>query len=336
MRIILAPMEGLVDAPIRETLTGVGGIDRCVTEFIRVTHGMLPPRIFYKFAPELDNQCQTRVGVPVAVQLLGSDPGQMALHGARAAELGARQVDINFGCPAKTVNKHKGGCVLMREPELMHGITAAVRQAVPSGIAVTAKMRLGYDDRSMGPACAQALEAAGASEVVVHARSKVDGYKPPAYWEEVARVREGVNTLVIANGDIWTVADYWRCREVTGCEDVMIGRGLIARPDLARQIRASQRGEVVPDLGWSEVVTLIEDYAAALQTRLQDRFVTGRIKQWLNYLRGGYTEAGMLWPSARKIRDVAPMLACLNQPVHVPLSGRAMAFGGDGMCVAGR
>ncbi|WP_150913920.1 tRNA dihydrouridine synthase [Marinobacter halotolerans] len=315
MRIILAPMEGLVDAPIRETLTGVGGIDRCVTEFIRVTHGMLPPRIFYKFAPELDNRCQTRVGVPVAVQLLGSDPGQMALHGARAAELGARQVDINFGCPAKTVNKHKGGCVLMREPELMHGITAAVRQAVPSDIAVTAKMRLGYDDRSMGLACAQALEAAGASEVVVHARSKVDGYKPPAYWEEVARVREGVKTHVIANGEIWTVADYWRCREVSGCDDVMIGRGLIARPDLARQIRASQRGEVVPDLVWSEVVTLIEDYAAALQTRLEDRFVTGRIKQWLNYLRGGYAEAAILWPNARKIRDVAPMLACLNQPV---------------------
>lgn len=316
MRIILAPMEGLVDAPIRETLTGVGGIDRCVTEFIRVTHGMLPPRIFYKYAPELDNRCQTRAGVPVAVQLLGSDPEQMALHGARAAELGAGQVDINFGCPAKTVNKHKGGCVLMREPELMHGITAAVRSAVPANIPVTAKMRLGYDDRSMGAACARALEAAGASEIVVHARSKVDGYKPPAYWEEVAKVREAVTAHVIANGEIWTVADYWRCREVTGCDDVMIGRGLIARPDLARQIRASQRGESVPEFSWPEVVALIDDYAAALKTRLEDRFVTGRIKQWLNYLRGGYSEAQALWPAARKIRDVPPMLACLKQPVR--------------------
>jgi tRNA-dihydrouridine synthase C len=315
MRIILAPMEGLVDAPIRETLTGVGGIDRCVTEFIRVTHGMLPPRVFYKYAPELHNHSMTEVGTPVAVQLLGSDPQQMALHGVKAAELGANQVDINFGCPAKTVNKHKGGCVLMREPELMHGIVAAVRQAVPANVPVTAKMRLGYDDRSMGLACAQALEAAGAEEIVIHARSKVDGYKPPAYWEEVARVREGVNAHVIANGEIWTVADYWRCREVTGCDDVMIGRGLIARPDLARQIRASQRQEVVPDLIWPDVVSLIEGYAAALQTRLEDRFVTGRIKQWLNYLRGGYAEAEVLWPHARKLRDVAPMLACLQQPV---------------------
>lgn len=315
MRIILAPMEGLVDAPIRETLTKVGGIDRCVTEFIRVTHGMLPPRIFYKYAPELHNQARTEVGTPVAVQLLGSDPEMMGRHGAKAAELGASQVDINFGCPAKTVNKHKGGCVLMREPDLMYEITAAVRRAVPTDVLVTAKMRLGYDDRSMGVACAQALEAAGAGEIVIHARSKVDGYKPPAYWEEIARAREAVSCHVIANGEIWTVADYWRCREVSGCADVMIGRGLIARPDLARQIRASQQGESVPDMTWPEVVQLVRHYARALQTRLEDKYVTGRIKQWLNYLRQGYPEAEALWPSARKHREVAPMLACLDQIV---------------------
>ncbi|MDC0663540.1 tRNA dihydrouridine synthase [Marinobacter sp. SS21] len=312
MRIILAPMEGLVDAPIREILTGVGGIDRSVTEFIRVTQGMLPPRIFYKYAPELHQGARTQAGVPVAVQLLGSDPVMMARHGAKAAELGARQVDINFGCPAKTVNRHKGGCVLMREPELMHHITASVRAAVPAEVSVTAKMRLGYDDRSMAVACAEALAAAGAAEIVVHARSKVDGYKPPAYWEEIARVREAVTCQVIANGEIWTVADYWRCREVTGCDDVMIGRGLITRPDLARQIKASQAGETVPVMRWSEVVALIKAYGAELEPRLGDRYVTGRLKQWLNYLRKGYPEAEAVWPQARKIRDVAPFYGCLE------------------------
>ena len=318
MRIILAPMEGLVDAPIRETLTKVGGIDRCVTEFIRVTHGMLPPRIFYKYAPELYNNALTEVGTPVAVQLLGSNAEMMGRHGAKAAELGAGQVDINFGCPAKTVNKHKGGCVLMREPELMYQITAAVRKAVPADIPVTAKMRLGYDDRSMGVACGQALEAAGASEIVIHARSKVDGYKPPAYWEEIARVREAVNSHVIANGEIWTVEDYWRCRKVSGCDDVMIGRGLIARPDLAAQIKASQSGETRDPMSWAEAVVLVREYAAALQTRLEDKYVTGRIKQWLNYLRQGFAEAEALWPQARKIRGVAPMLACLDQTLDLP------------------
>lgn len=324
MRIILAPMEGLVDAPIRETLTKVGGIDRCVTEFVRVTHGLLPPRVFYKYAPELHNQSLTRVGTPVAVQLLGSDPEQMGVHGARAVELGATQVDINFGCPAKTVNRHKGGCVLMREPELMHEITAAVRRAVPAHVPVTAKMRLGYDDRSMGVACGQALEAAGASEIVIHARSKVDGYKPPAYWEEIAKVREAVSAHVIANGEIWTVADYWRCREVSGCDDVMIGRGLIARPDLARQIKASQLGEEVSDMTWLEAVALVREYAEVLQGWLEDRYVTGRIKQWMNFLRQGFPEAEAIWSQARKIREVAPMLACLEQgPKNTGVSTRA-------------
>lgn len=315
MRIILAPMEGLVDSPIRECLTQVGGIDRCVTEFIRVTHGMLPPRIFYKYAPELHNRCQTRAGVPVAVQLLGSDAGQMALHGARAAELGAPQVDINFGCPAKTVNKHKGGAVLLKEPELLYQITSAVRQAVPADIPVTAKIRLGYEDRSMGIACGQALEAAGAAEIVIHARSKADGYKPPAYWEDVALVRESVATQVIANGDVWSVKDYWRCREVSGCDDVMIGRGLISRPDLAVQIRASQSGQVLAPMSWAEVVVLVKDYGRALQGHLEDKYVTGRIKQWLNYLRRGFVEAEAVWPQGRKIRDVAALFACLEAAV---------------------
>ncbi|MDX1633907.1 MAG: tRNA-dihydrouridine synthase [Marinobacter sp.] len=311
MRIILAPMEGLVDAPIRETLTQVGGIDRCVTEFIRVTHGMLPPRIFLKYAPELPNQCRTRSGVPVAVQLLGSDPHQMALHGARAAELGAPQVDINFGCPAKTVNKHKGGAVLLKEPDLLYRITAAVRAAVPDHIPVTAKMRLGYDDRSMGVACGQALEAAGAAEIVIHARSKVDGYRPPAYWEEVGRVREAVQTHVIANGEIWTVEDYWRCREVSGCDDIMIGRGLISRPDLAAQIKASQRGATLPAMTWAEAVELVRGYGQALQGHLEDKYVAGRIKQWLNYLRRGFAEAEAVWPQARKIRELDALYATL-------------------------
>lgn len=313
MRIILAPMEGLVDAPIRETLTRVGGIDRCVSEFVRVTQGLLPERVFYKYAPELSNLARTRAGTPVAVQLLGSDPEQMGLHGLKAVSLGATQVDINFGCPAKTVNKHKGGCVLMREPEQMHNIVSAVRSMLPSDVLVTAKMRLGYDDRSMGVACGQALDAAGASEIVIHARSKVDGYRPPAYWEEIAKVREAVSSRVIANGEIWTVADYWRCREVSGCEDVMIGRGLIARPDLARKIKASQLQVEIPDMGWYEAVSLVQEYASVLQGWLEDRIVTGRIKQWVNLLRQGFPEAEALWPQARKFREVVPMLACLNQ-----------------------
>ncbi len=303
MRLFLAPMEGLVDCYIRELLTAVGGIDRCVTEFIRVTRGQLPPRVFYRFAPELRQGSVTRAGVPVAVQLLGSHVSQVAWHAARAVELGAPQVDLNFGCPAKTVNKHKGGSILMREPDLMHALVSAVREAVPAEIPVTAKMRLGYDDRSMGVACGEALADAGADEICIHARSKVDGYRPPAYWEEIARVRERVSVPVIANGDVWSVADYWRCREISGCDDVMIGRGLVAQPDLARQIKASQAGEPCDPMPWRDVVPLLIDYSQTLQTFLEPRYVTGRIKQWLNYTRRPYAEADAAWSQVKRMND---------------------------------
>jgi tRNA-dihydrouridine synthase C len=92
---------------------------------------------------------------------------------------------------------------------------------------------------------------------------------------------------------------------------------LIARPDLARQIKASQQGVNVPDMTWPEAVALVREYATVLQGWLEDRYVTGRIKQWLNFLRQGFAEAEILWPEARKIRQVAPMMACLEQQVPV-------------------
>lgn len=111
MRILLAPMEGLVDDLMRELLTSMGGIDQCVTEFVRVTSHLLPSKTFYRLCPELLQGGRTAVGVPVSVQLLGSDPACLADNAARAAELGALAVDLNFGCPAPTVNRHCGGAV---------------------------------------------------------------------------------------------------------------------------------------------------------------------------------------------------------------------------------
>ncbi len=145
MQIALAPMEGLVDEILRDLLTQVGGIDWCVTEFIRITNRLLPLATYEKYAPELASGSMTRAGVPMRVQFLGSDPVCLAENAAYACTLGAPVIDLNFGCPAKTVNNSKGGAILLNEPELLHSIVSHVRRAVPSSIPVTAKMRLGYD-----------------------------------------------------------------------------------------------------------------------------------------------------------------------------------------------
>ena len=299
MRILLAPMEGLLDWTLRDTLTRVGGIDLCVSEFIRVSGTVLPGRAFRRIVPELEHASRTPAGVPVRAQLLGSDPACMADNAARLAGLGPAGIDINFGCPAKCVNRHRGGAVLLNEPELIHAIVRAVRRAVPDDMPVTAKMRLGYDDPNQALDCALAMAEGGAAELVVHARTKADGYRPPAYWERIAPLKAALSIPVVANGEIWSVADYQRCRAESTCDDVMLGRGLIANPALALQLRNAR----TTALGWSELQPLLRHFWGLVETQVEPRHRAGRLKQWLNYLRRQLPEAEALYARIRTIND---------------------------------
>jgi tRNA-dihydrouridine synthase C len=168
----------------------------------------------------------------------------------------------------------------------------AVRQAVPAQQAVSAKMRLGLHDDSRAEACALAMEAAGASEIVVHARTKRDGYRPPAYWERIADIRAVVRLPLVANGEIWTVADAQRCREVSGCQSLMLGRGMVANPGLAQAIRQVEGGQPEPTLlSWPHVLDLIEVFWHQVMLHLERDQQTGRLKQWLSLMRRVFPQA---------------------------------------------
>ena len=307
MNILLAPMEGLLDFALRDVLTRVGGVDRCVSEFIRVTDQLLPERVFYRIVPELRNGGLTPAGVPVRAQLLGSDPECLADNAARLASLGPAGIDLNFGCPAKIVNRHGGGAALLQEPELLERIVAAVRRAVPADMPVSAKMRLGFNDDSLALDCAQALAAGGACELVVHARTKAHGYRPPAYWERIADIRTAVNLPVVANGEIWTVDDALRCLEVSGCTDLMLGRGIVTDPGLALAVRyAVERSTSGNDAnlpGWPDMQPLLHVFWGLIEAHIEPRHRAGRLKQWLNFLRRRFPEAEEAYQSVRTITD---------------------------------
>ncbi|TGK82415.1 tRNA dihydrouridine(16) synthase DusC [Leptospira noumeaensis] len=287
MRILLAPMEGLLDYRLRDTLTQVGGFDECVSEFIRVNDTLLPSHRFYRYVPELYENSRTKSGVPVKVQLLGSDINCMAENASKVASLGAYGIDINFGCPAPTVNRNRGGAALLKEPDQMFAIVKAIRKAVPLEIPVTAKMRLGYDSTEQALVCAKALEEGGAEEIVVHARTKTDGYKPPAYWDWIHKIGSTVKVPLVANGEIWTEEDAIRCKEISGCKDIMIGRGAVANPALALMIR----GERKENLSWDEIKRILHRYWQSLESDMEVKSRAGRIKQWLHYLSRQYPEA---------------------------------------------
>lgn len=317
MRIMLAPMEGVVEHHVRDILTRIGGLDGCVTEFIRVTDQKLPYKVFYKYAQELESNSRTPNGTPVKVQLLGSNPEPMALNALELVKYGAQAIDLNFGCPAKTVNAHEGGACLLRQPDRVYSIIKAVRDAVPTTIPVSAKIRLGYEDRSSYLDNAQAVQAAGANELTVHARSKADGYQPPAYWHYIADIRAALTIPVIANGEIWTVEDYLRCREQSHCDDVMLGRGLLACPDLARQIKAHLSNEAYEPLSWSDICQMLFDYYLTTTPLYDERNCGNRVKQWLMYLRRQYPQADIFFEAVKRKSAPADIENCFQEALAI-------------------
>ncbi|PKG86174.1 tRNA dihydrouridine(16) synthase DusC [Colwellia sp. 75C3] len=308
MRVVLAPMEGVLDYRMRDLLTQVGSYDLCVTEFIRVVDQVLPERVFHRYCPELIDadiygSC-TKAGTPVRVQLLGQYPEYMAENAAKVIELGSSGIDLNFGCPSKTVNKSRGGSILLKDPENLYQIIKAVREAVPSDTIVSAKIRLGYEDKTLAIENAQAVEAAGANELTVHARTKVEGYKPPAHWQWIAKIKNAINIPVIANGEIWNLEDAIKCREASGCKDLMVGRGALTIPNLGQVIK--QESDIMP---WLEVLAILSAYTEFDTHGDNNKYYCNRIKQWLKYLKNHYQEADALFDEIRRLKTAEDIKA---------------------------
>jgi tRNA-dihydrouridine synthase C len=291
-------MEGITDAPMRAMLTEIGGFTHVVSEFIRVSQTPVPRRVFRTEIPEAACGFKTEAGISVQPQLLGGHPERVAASAAAAIAIGAPGIDLNFGCPAPTVNRNDGGATLLKYPERLEAIVRAVRDAVPSHLPVSAKLRLGWDDPSAVVENAKRAEAGGASWIAIHARTKVNGYQPPVYWEWIARAKEGVSVPVVANGDIWRLEDFKRCREITGCEHYMIGRSALADPWLAHRIARELSLEKVtsplPEAEDLEAWLPNLHRFAELSARFSDRdtkdgkYCTRRLKQWLRYSAGTF------------------------------------------------
>jgi len=209
------------------------------------------------------------------------------------------------------VNNNRGGAVLLKDPENLYQIVSAVKKAVPKEAIVSAKIRLGYEDKTLAIENAQAIEAAGANELTVHARTKLEGYKPPAHWHWIAKIKQNINIPVIANGDIFTFDDAQRCREITRCNDLMVGRGALMLPNLAQVIKQSvtqpitkamEEAQDVKAMPWPKVQELLLDYSQCETYGDKSKYYPNRIKQWLKYLKLQYVEADILFQEVRTLK----------------------------------
>lgn len=311
-QIILAPMEGVLDYTVRELLTEINDIDYCVTEFVRVTHHRLTKRTFYRLCPELYHQSKTKSGTPVRVQLLGQSPELMAENAAYAIELGSNGIDINCGCPAKTVVGSQGGAYLLKFPEIIYQIVKQVRATIPSTQRLSVKIRLGFDDKSRCFEIADAVAQGGANEIVIHGRTKQDGYQSDKIdWLTIGQITQRLSIPVIANGEIFNPIDAQLCIKQSHTKRIMLGRGILAAPNLANQIRYGE-----PLLPWHRVLQILTQYAKseALEELASSKplYHSARIKQWLSYLKLYYPEAVSLLQQIRRLKTQQEMIAGLT------------------------
>ncbi len=308
--IILAPMEGVIDALMRDLLTSINDYDLCVTEFVRVVKGLVPNHVYKKVCPELLSDGKTPSGTPVRVQLLGQHPQWLAENAVRAIDLGSPGIDLNFGCPAPTVNKSKGGAMLLKTPETIHEIIKQCRKAVPKAYDVSAKIRLGWEDTQQFTEILDAIEQAGASSLAIHARTKKQGYKAPAHWQYISFATQKLSIPVIANGEIWTKSDADKCQEVANTNKLMLGRGALAVPNLANVIKHGEQ-----PYSDNQLISFLMHFCHRVPASAKPHYLSSRLKQWLKYIKLQYPIAQLIFSELKYLHDTEEILDYLQKKI---------------------
>ena len=309
----LAPMEGVTDDVMRELFAAMGGVDYVVTEFVRVSEQVLSKRALRNEAPELERGCRV-ANKPVHLQLLGGDPGRVAESAHVAFTIGAQWIDLNFGCPAPTVNRHDGGATLLKDPRRVFAVTRAVRDRLGPHVHVSAKVRLGWDDPDAIDEIAAAVEEAGASLLTVHGRTRTQGYAPPADWSRIGRARARVKIPVVANGDLVSLDAVAQCQRESGCTRFMLGRGALATPELFLQLRGACDGP------WPAHarLALIDRYIEACLSRGpgRERLALNRAKQWLRAMSGADARALAVFDRCKREAELETFRPRLNEGIQ--------------------
>lgn len=273
--LILAPMEGVGDRSFRKAMAAVGGFDEAVTEFLRV------PRNAHVKSLAAVYQADELSPIPLAAQLMGSDPELMAAMAQEIESRGAKRIDLNCGCPSNTVTGRGAGSSLLKEPSFLYNVAKAMVQAVK--VPVTIKMRSGYEDTTLFKENLLAAQESGVRFITLHPRTKKDGYGPPARWDLIAEAKALLTIPIVGNGDITSVESALKMLRETRCDALMIGRMSVTNPFIFHQIRA-HFSQTSYQPNWQTMENYFQAYVQEIPDHMPARNKINKLKQLFSFL----------------------------------------------------
>ena len=306
-KIVLAPMAGICNSAFRRICKDMG----CGLIYAEMVSDKA---IFYNNQKTIDMLYMTEEERPIVQQIFGSDKESFVAAAKYIYEnMKPDIIDINMGCPVpKVAVRAQAGSALLKNPEKIFDIVKAVVEAVP--IPVTVKIRSGWDSNNINAVeVAKTIERAGASAICVHPRTRSQGYSGNADWSVIKAVKEAVNIPVIGNGDVKTPEDVVRMLEITGCDAVMIGRGILGNPWLIKNAINLLDGKELEEVTPFDRVDMCLRHLENLKAVKNEKTACLEIRNHIGWYFKGVKDANVLKNKIYQTSNIHDIIVILNE-----------------------
>ena len=301
--LFLAPMEGVTDDIYRYTVEkAFGGWDYYACDFLRIpSAGEYSSKHILKHYGKRSFQTDY-LREKTYYQILASDKSFIEKTVEKISDIGFDWLDLNLGCPSKTVCKNKGGSFLLSDISLLESVVLRVRKNFKGHF--TAKIRLGFHDDHSFLEIIKCLEACGVEAITIHGRTREQLYKGVADWKPIAKAVQEVDIPIIGNGDVWTTKDIQAIKNQTGCHGVMIARGAMKSPWLARDYKSAKTSNLVGNID-----LFIQTFLEQLQLHeIEDKGILKRFKGLSRYMFEDLDQGEKLKTSLLRSEDLSQFM----------------------------